>query len=314
MNLQGMDDCFAQVLPTTASTSQALWSAVVHSGLGPLSPNTVLLSYLTRRDTEAMENYLVTLRGITNLKKAVLLFKGQPAYPQSREHYKTNATRSIDVWWVVHDGGLLLLLPYILSKNEIFEDVRLRLFAVTSSATENPDRLRECVVDHLNRVRIRATVTVVDLSDTTIAEDMREMDASAALSQTPVVGRTVDTHQMTVGEVFSHHAYEVPYHAVLEDEETGGMSMNEPASPVQDQDPAETRRHSRGDRLRTAKAFNRALKQHSSRATLVVTNLPLIRPDDPPSEFFEYLDAMSDSVCNMLFVRGSGVEVITTYA
>jgi hypothetical protein len=58
----------------------------------------------------------------------------------------------------------------------------------------------------------------------------------------------------------------------------------------------------------TAKASNQALKQFSSCASLVVTNLPLIRTKEPAQDFFDYVDAM-----NMLFVQGSGIEVITTY-
>lgn len=311
MNSHGMEDCFAQVIPTTGSTSQALWSAVVHSGLGPLSPNTVLMSYLSNREAEAMDNYLMTMRGVMNLQRAMIVFKGQPGYPQSKEHYNTNLSRSIDVWWVVHDGGLLLLLPYILSKNDIFENTKLRLFAVTSSPTENPDRLRECVIDHLCRVRIRASVTVVDLSDTSIGDDMRETDESSLFAHSASNGAS-NTHQMTVGEVFSHHAYEVPYHAVLDDVEHGGVTLNEPASPHFE--PETLSSHNHTERIRTARAFNVALKHYSSRASLVVTNLPLIRHGEQSArEYFEYLDTMSEGASNILFVRGSGVEVITTY-
>jgi potassium/chloride transporter 4/5/6 len=313
MNVHGLDG-FAQVMSTTQKTSQAIWSAVVHAGLGPLSPNTVLLSYSSeRRDEESKEDYIQTLRGIMNLKKALILFKGAPGYPPSKEHHLTNqATASIDVWWVVHDGGLLLLLPYLLSKTDVYESVKLRLFAVTSSATENPDRLRDCVIDHLRRVRIRATVHVVDLSDTTIAEDMRERDVTSHLSQS-TGSRRENTHHMTVGEVFSHHAYEVPYHAVSEDVENGG-EYNEPGSPSFAKIPKESNSAmQRNERLRTARAFNHALKQFSNRASLIVTNLPLVRSEEPADEFFDYVDTMSDGVKNMLFVRGSGIEVITTY-
>lgn len=313
MNCHGLEDGFAQVVATTETMSQAIWSAVVHAGLGPLSPNSVLLSYPTiRREDQWMEDYIKTLRGIMNLKKALLVFKGSRGYPPSVEHHLANqSTASIDVWWIVHEGGLLLLLPYILSKHGTFRSVKLRVFAVTSSPTENPDRLRESVVDHLRRVRIVATVHVVDLSDTTIAEDMREVDQSVKLSQN--ASRDAISNQLTVGEFFSHHAYEIPYHAVMDDIESGDFACNEPASPVA-QLPAESNPfHTRTERLRTAKAFNQALKQFSNRASLVVTNLPLIRPGEAAEDFFDYVDAMSEGVNHVLFVRGSGIEVITTY-
>jgi len=41
-----------------------------------------------------------------------ILVKGAYAWPESH----TMLTQPIDVWWVVHDGGLLLLLSVILRK------------------------------------------------------------------------------------------------------------------------------------------------------------------------------------------------------
>ena len=313
MNVKGMQDCFAQVNATPSTTSQAIWSAVVHSGLGPLSPNTVLLSYpTTRRSSEETKDYLLTVQGIMNLKKAVIIFKGSPEYPPKVNEYAiTPPQQTIDLWWVVHDGGLLLLLPYILSQDEAFEkNTKIRLFAVTSSATENPDRLRLAVIEHLARVRIRATVLIVDLSDTSIADDMRESDESVRLSKMDLTENS--THHLTVGEVFSNEAYEVPYHAVWDDLETGNADAT--VSPMADVAfSSEMNVHNHTERMRTARSFNQALKHYSSRASLVVTNMPLIRHEGPPEEFFEYVDAMCSSIDNMMLVRGSGVEVVTTY-
>jgi solute carrier family 12 (potassium/chloride transporter), member 4/6 len=314
MEIKGMQDCFAQSVATTSTTSEAVWSAVVHSGLGPLSPNTVLLPYpTTKRSPEELNDYVLTVRGIMNLKKAVIIFQGTPQYPPRMNEYAiAPPIQTIDLWWVVHDGGLLLLLPYILSQDEAFEkNTKIRLFAVTSSATENPDRLRLAVIEHLARVRIRAMVQIVDLSDTSIADDMRESDESVRLSTLDTT-ETISTHHLTVGEVFSQEAYEVPYHAVWEDPEIGNAAVHE--SPMADVafSPGASA-HDHGERMRTARAFNQALRQYSSRASLVVTNMPLIRPNSPPAEFFEYVDAMCSSIDNMMLVRGSGVEVVTTY-
>lgn len=315
----GIQNCFAQVVATASTRRQALWSAVVHSGLGPLSPNTVLLSYPAMRGpSEELHDYILTVQGIMNLKKAVIIFKGTSQYPPRVNEYAiTPQAQTIDIWWIVHDGGLLLLLPYILSQDEVFEkNIKIRLFAVTSSATENPDRLRLAVIEHLARVRIRASVLIVDLSDTSIADDMRESDESVRLSTRDLTDTS--TQNLTVGEVFSQEAYEVPYHAVWEDiMESGDASAYVPASPMADVEfPSGVinNAHSHGERMRTARSFNEALKQYSSRASLVVTNMPLIRAHEPAAEFFDYVDTMCASIDNMMLVRGSGIEVVTTYA
>jgi len=310
MLTHNLGDGFAQVIATTEARSQAIWSAVVHGGLGPLSPNTILLSYPSERLAEGlMKDFCLTIRGIMNLKKAVLVFKASASYPPSREHHLTNkSTSSIDVWWIVHNGGLLLLLPYLLSQHELYHEIKLRIFAVTTKPTENPEHVRQSIIDHLSKVRIRAHVQVVDLSDTSIAQDMRETDSPV---NTPSETRP-NMHNVTVGEVFSEFSNEVPYHSVYEEDIEDGQTAlyNAPGSANSD-DPDLFKEQN--ERMRTAKNFNNAIKQFSTRASLVVTNLPLIRSEESPADFFDYVDTISDGVKNMLLVRGSGIEVITTY-
>ena len=73
---------------------------------------------------------------------------------------------TIDVWWIIHEGGLLLLLPYILSKHQVWgrQGARLRIFVITTSSSENPKKLGDAVSSHLAQARIAAAVTVVDMS------------------------------------------------------------------------------------------------------------------------------------------------------
>lgn len=294
---------FEEVFVTTRSRSEAIWSAVIHSGLGPLSANTVITSFPKNwRDQheDVSGEYIQTLKGIMNLKKSLLVFRGNERYPSS-PHISMN-DGVIDVWWVVHDGGLLLLLPYLLSQNDVWRKSKLRLFAVTSSSTENPESLYEAVVDHLTRVRISATVTVVDLSNTGIAIDLRELEIARRQSIQP----ETNTQHLTVGEVFSKEVYEIPYSAVT-DEETGNATHDYDGSvPLDDSQEAR--------RIRTAMAFNEAVQRHSLKADLVVMNMPLIRPGKPASDFLEYVDLMFSGIGNALLVRGTGTEVITTYA
>ncbi|EJK75615.1 hypothetical protein THAOC_02657, partial [Thalassiosira oceanica] len=190
MKREGMDG-FAEVSTTNGRWFEALWSAVIHTGLGPLSPNTILLSLPifeafdeTARALETSEDasvsnhsslsiacegdisraqeYLRTINGILNLGKAVILFKGCPSYPKNEDVIPKRGT--IDIWWIMHDGGLLLLLPFLLSRHPVWTGendptgkkkrkrlrinqtgAKLRLFAVTATRDECPERLHEAV-------------------------------------------------------------------------------------------------------------------------------------------------------------------------
>jgi len=320
-------DGFVQV---ALSDRNAIWSAILHAGIGPLSPNTVLLSYPTQKhrgDQWKEDEFMKTIKGISNMKVALLLFRGT-------DHYQSiTSVSEIHVWWIIHDGGLLLLLPYILAKNGS-NNTRLRIFAVTTStdSTENPDKLKRAVERHLQEVRILASVTIIDLSNTTIADDMR--DTSLEQTMAPLFAET-NTHDMTVSEAFSHESYEVPY-LPLNDIEVGvqqgkpksndgndnclkektfmteGTELNLNKS-MEDDDDDESHTNDDERRLKNAETFNHFLRLHSSNADLVVANLPLIHKYEASSLIFKYIDVMCDGLDNVLMIRGSGKEVITTY-
>lgn len=291
-------DGFVQV--SGSGMRDAVWSSLLHSGIGPLSPNTVLLTYPTeeQRSSEQWkeDEYMTTIKGITNMKVALLLFRGTESYQS------TALMAEIHVWWIVHDGGLLLLLPYILAKNGN-NRTRLRIFAVTTSSTENPDKLKRAVERHLQEVRIVASLTIIDLSNTTIADDMRDTSMSLT-SMEPLFAET-NTHDKTVSEAFSHETYEIPYSAL--DVEMGTQSEDEIGLDDNIEQDDDDRR------LKNAATFNHYLRLHSSNANLVVANLPLIHKYDASSLIFKYIDVMCDGLDNVLMIRGSGKEVITTY-
>ena len=108
---------------------------VMHSGLGPVSPNTVLMSWMAdwrRRikngssdraklpldgDSDhsddriisacSVHEYVDTLKGLGNMQRAVCIFNGSK-FPRNGDIMPSDST--IDIYWVVDDGGLCLLL------------------------------------------------------------------------------------------------------------------------------------------------------------------------------------------------------------
>ncbi|KAL7540066.1 hypothetical protein ACHAXR_009825 [Thalassiosira sp. AJA248-18] len=389
MKKEGMDG-FAEVSTTDGKFFEAVWSAVIHTGLGPLSPNTILLSLPTflafeedastknsedigttgpkRRSSIAYEQdrtradeYFRTINGILNLQKAVILFKGGPTYPKNSTGIPERGT--IDIWWIVHDGGLLLLLPFLLSKHSVWagnngENVekrrnrrrrlklggKLRLFAVTTTRDENQEKLRESVVDHLERVRIQAEVTVVDcLAETNIAEYMRDwssvkvapgldssmngsVEKAASMLNTKLrrkVGLSsgslnpitslqnggISTQNMTLGEVFACQSCEDPCVSGVEPSES-----SLPKTVISHQTIDGSLCPPKDETVDTASMLNEAMRRYSSDANLVVTNLPFMHKNQCAESYFQFVDKVCDGIDNVMLVRGSGAEVITAYA
>lgn len=333
---------YAEVYPTNKTPfCDAIWSSVIHTGLGPVSPNTVLISWFDswrQQPPQASKDYIQTLKGIMNLNKALIIFKGDETYPRLTKV----ANAFIDIWWVVHDGGLLLLLPYLLSRNKVWSHhTTIRLFACVTTMTENPEKLYGAVVEHLNAIRISATVTIINLSETNLADHMRQVEYRANqgggdLSDSVSNIARSNTQNKTVGEVFSQEVYDVPYQPFGEMGVEGysnqpiyTFSANnvDSANSVtlqingseEENIPNERKNVDDASKFHTALSFNHLLMEYSSNSNLVVSNMPLINlgdmdAGDDNDDFMEYVDVMSAGISNMLLIRGTGSEVITTYA
>jgi potassium/chloride transporter 4/5/6 len=339
---------FVEVIPTMNSTwSESVWDAAVHSGLGPLSPNSVLLQWPEKwaekgtmhKDVGAVTEaeFVKCLKGLTNLDKAIMLFKGGAKYPCALDRLEKGAT--IDVWWVVHDGGLLLLMPYLISMHKVWRfGATIRIFVVLTGSSENPVKVQESIEAHLHKARITARVVTVDLSDTSIAVDMRTLaDKTATLTarrgmlrelEDEDPNKSVDadedfskktqkTGHKTVAEVFSG-MLSSQRGMVQRDEVEGGAAKADVKSEftTEQRTRAASEAKSRKldeNRMKTAVAFNTVLLQHSKQSNLVVTNLPLMRSVDHETDFCGYVEVMTEGVDSVLMIRGSGAEVVTTY-
>ena len=69
-------------------------------------------------------------------------------------------TGFIDVWWIKHDGGLLLLISHLLQKHRVWRRCGLRLHLITEVGTD-PVQLKARIHKLLNRINITATVEEV---------------------------------------------------------------------------------------------------------------------------------------------------------
>ncbi|KAJ8605380.1 hypothetical protein CTAYLR_002390 [Chrysophaeum taylorii] len=121
----------------------AMLSSAQSAGIGAMRPNTVLLGWPTPKrshhlggaascgspssDRAHRADFVQLLSDITSMRKALIVLKGG-AMLATGHHY--DEARTIDVWWVVQDGGLLLLLPWLMQRHKTFGKCRVRVFAV----------------------------------------------------------------------------------------------------------------------------------------------------------------------------------------
>ena len=152
---------FTQVV-MSEHVETALDSLLQTAGLGGLGPNTAIAAWPDRwRESldgaHRMKQILVSAHAFN---MATILVKGAYAWPESH----TMLTQPIDVWWVVHDGGLLLLLSVILRKHRTWHRAPLRVFCVCH-ADDDPLALHASIKAFLYEMRISAKLQVVQISE-----------------------------------------------------------------------------------------------------------------------------------------------------
>ncbi|XP_066247243.1 solute carrier family 12 member 6 isoform X1 [Euwallacea similis] len=156
---------FAEIL-VAKNVPDGLCNLVQTAGLGGLKPNTVILSwpYGWRDDADEEQAFENTVRTLTAAKMALLIPRGIDFFPDITQ--KMNG--HIDIWWIVHDGGLLMLIPFLLKQHRSWKNCKLRIFTV-AQFNDNSIQMKKDLKKFLYQLRIEAEVDVVEMSDKDIS-------------------------------------------------------------------------------------------------------------------------------------------------
>uniref|UniRef100_A0A672R108 Solute carrier family 12 member 5-like n=1 Tax=Sinocyclocheilus grahami TaxID=75366 RepID=A0A672R108_SINGR len=110
---------FSQVV-ISSNLRDATSHLIQAGGLGGLRHNTVLVSFPKNwkqaEEHHRCRNFIEVVRETTAAHLALLVPKNISAYPSNGERFTEG---HIDVWWIVHDGGLLMLLPFLLRQHKV---------------------------------------------------------------------------------------------------------------------------------------------------------------------------------------------------
>ncbi|CAB1461138.1 unnamed protein product [Pleuronectes platessa] len=139
------------------------------SGLGGLKHNAVLVSWPRNwkqgDDNQTWRNFIELVRETTAANLAMLVPKNISAFPSNGERFTEG---HIDVWWIVHDGGMLMLLPFLLRQHKVWRKCRMRIFTV-AQMDDNSIQMKKDLTTFLYHLRIDAMVEVVEMHDSDIS-------------------------------------------------------------------------------------------------------------------------------------------------
>ncbi|KAK6644092.1 hypothetical protein RUM43_000358 [Polyplax serrata] len=218
---------------------------------------------------------------VPRVERTPLDLEGNPV-PQdvvdSLMHFKRKqATGYIDVWWLYDDGGLTLLLPYILSTRSIFAECKLRVFSLCSNADELDQEQRKLAA-LLSKFRISCKDVIV------IPDIMKKAQVSSKIEFDAII-----------------QDFRVPDNQVTEENKAMVISDSEYNALKE-----KSNRHMR---------LRELLKEHSSDSTFIVMTLPVPRKGSISAPMYmAWLELLTKGMPPYLLVRGNQKSVLTFYS
>ncbi|XP_040200765.1 solute carrier family 12 member 2 isoform X2 [Rana temporaria] len=201
----------------------------------------------------------------------------------SLQFQRKQGKNTIDVWWLFDDGGLTLLIPYLLTTKKKWSNCKIRVFI--GGKINRIDHDRRAMATLLSKFRI-------DFSDIMVLGDINtkpKKEAVAAFEE--------------MIEPFRLHEDEKEQDVAdkMKEEEPWRITDNE-------LELYKTKTH-RQIRL------NELLREHSSTANVIVMSLPVARKGAVSSALYmAWIEALSKDLPPILLVRGNHQSVLTFYS
>ncbi|XP_029382277.1 solute carrier family 12 member 6 isoform X3 [Echeneis naucrates] len=323
------------------------------SGLGGMKPNTVVMgwphAWRQSEDPQAWKTFINTVRVTTAAHLALLVPKNISLFPSNSEPCTEGY---IDVWWIVHDGGMLMLLPFLLRQHKVWRKCGMRIFTV-AQMEDNSIQMKKDLATFLYHLRIEAEVEVVEMHDSDISaytyertlmmeqrsQMLRQMrlsksdrereaqlvkDRNSMLRLTSIGsdddddtdGGERDRAVSGGGGGSSEHHRRVQMTWTKEKTSQYRATHSGCSTPEGFRDMLSIRPdHSNVRRMHTAVKLNEVIVNKSHDARVVLLNMPgPPRNQEGDENYMEFLEVLTEGLERVLLVRGGGSEVITIYS
>ncbi|XP_061111238.1 solute carrier family 12 member 7-like isoform X1 [Conger conger] len=305
------------------------------AGLGGMKHNAVLMAWpaswrQAERDS-SWRNFIETVRETTAVHLALLVAKNIDTFPTNQDRLGEG---TIDVWWIVHDGGLLMLLPFLLRQHKVWRKCKMRIFTV-AQMDDNSIQMKKDLQMFLYHLRLDAEVEVVEMHDSDISaftyEKTLVMEQRSQMLKQMQLSRTEREREAQL-----IHDRNTASHAALSDkaqamadrvhmtwtkekfcaERNRNREANLGVRDLFNMKPEwENLNQSNVRRMHTAVKLNEAIVSKSQDAQLVLLNMPgPPRSKDGDENYMEFLEVLMEGLNHVLLVRGGGREVITIYS
>lgn len=262
-------------------------------GLANLKPNIVCMRYpevwREEKHSSIPDNFVTVINDCSTSNKAVVIVKGLDMWPG--EYQKQYGT--IDLYWIVCDGGLMLLLSQLLRARDCFDSCRIRVFCIAEEDSE-ADELKTDVKKFLYDLRMEAEVIVVSMK----AWKARQAEDESSGEKGRVYA--VEAFSKSRRRIVQRDA------KMVEKSKKGIIMQAETEQRVLDEQQVEKF-------LYISLKLNSIIKRYSALAAVVLVSLPPPPPHQPSFCYMEYMDCLVEGIPRLLMVRGYRRDVVTIF-
>uniref|UniRef100_A0A671QTB5 Solute carrier family 12 member 3-like n=1 Tax=Sinocyclocheilus anshuiensis TaxID=1608454 RepID=A0A671QTB5_9TELE len=201
---------------------------------------------------------------------------------QVRSVFQTKQGRkSIDIYWISDDGGLTLLVPYLLTRRNRWKKCKLRVFILGDQETIKEDRKDMKMLLKRFRLEIEDLVIITDVDKTPLAKNLQRYEETIApfrLSEEQAGGDIQELKRLSPWKI-----------------------SNKDLEAIQ-------------PKIERTLRLNEIIKKNSIHAALVAISLPVPDVTCPSSLYMSWMDALSYGIhCPVLLIRGNQENVMTFY-
>eukprot|EP01064_Diplonema_japonicum_P030126 TRINITY_DN5034_c1_g1_i1.p1 TRINITY_DN5034_c1_g1~~TRINITY_DN5034_c1_g1_i1.p1 ORF type:complete len:872 (+),score=218.69 TRINITY_DN5034_c1_g1_i1:59-2674(+) len=273
--------CFVEVMMGDLDTGISALLQV--AGMGRFQPNIIVQGWhaMWESSPATRKTFMSTLRMCEVLHKSLIILCSEGNYPKNLDSEES----TIDIWWNPHGGGLLLLIPHLLSHHRDWSKTVVRCFSLVDAGSDEAV-VADSVRALFAKLRFKCECFTIPFNDYVETYSYPRWSVKDVLA--------VASEQMNT---------------------PGNQQQLETASSL-----AKQQLKSSGS-VKAAKKLNELIRQHSANASVVIMNLPKFKlskflefPDDATTrEYMASIGTLTEHLPPTLLIRDGGRDVTTSF-